>query len=171
MLTDAGLSHKSRNTAGHQWLKPIILASWEAEIKRIMVQDQPANSSWDSISENNQSKKNGIGMCLKQSSICFVSVKLWVQTPSQGWRFSSSGNSACLQSWGSEFLSLSLAALGFELRASHLLCRCSASPVLCCVFSKQSLMNYLPELAFNLDPPDLCLLSSWDYRMSQTFLF
>jgi hypothetical protein len=25
-------------------------------------------------------------------------------------------------------------------------------------------MNYLPRLALNLDPPDLCLLSSWDYR-------
>jgi hypothetical protein len=24
-------------------------------------------------------------------------------------------------------------------------------------------MNYLPELASNHDPPDLCLLSSWDY--------
>jgi hypothetical protein len=25
-------------------------------------------------------------------------------------------------------------------------------------------MNYLPGLALNSDPPDLCLLSSWDYR-------
>jgi hypothetical protein len=25
-------------------------------------------------------------------------------------------------------------------------------------------MNYLPGLASNCDPPDLCLLSSWDYR-------
>jgi hypothetical protein len=24
--------------------------------------------------------------------------------------------------------------------------------------------NYLPRLALNWDPPDLCLLSSWDYR-------
>jgi hypothetical protein len=24
--------------------------------------------------------------------------------------------------------------------------------------------NYLPRLALNLDPPDLCLLSSYDYR-------
>jgi hypothetical protein len=24
--------------------------------------------------------------------------------------------------------------------------------------------NYLPELASNRDPPDFCLLSSWDYR-------
>jgi hypothetical protein len=25
-------------------------------------------------------------------------------------------------------------------------------------------LNYLPGLASNCDPPDLCLLSSWDYR-------
>jgi hypothetical protein len=25
-------------------------------------------------------------------------------------------------------------------------------------------MNYLPRLDSNRDPPDLCLLSSWDYR-------
>jgi hypothetical protein len=25
-------------------------------------------------------------------------------------------------------------------------------------------MNYFPGLASNCDPPDLCLLSSWDYR-------
>jgi hypothetical protein len=27
------------------------------------------------------------------------------------------------------------------------------------------LTNYLPELALNCNPPDLCLLSSWDYRL------
>jgi hypothetical protein len=30
-----------RKTAGHWWLTPIILASWEAEIGKIMVQGQP----------------------------------------------------------------------------------------------------------------------------------
>jgi hypothetical protein len=27
--------------AGHQWLTPIIVASWEAEIRRIVVRSQP----------------------------------------------------------------------------------------------------------------------------------
>jgi hypothetical protein len=31
---------------------------------------------------------------------------------------------------------------------------------LCWIFLKQGLTNYLPRLASNLDPPDLCLLSS-----------
>jgi hypothetical protein len=31
-------------------------------------------------------------------------------------------------------------------------------------FSRWGLTNYLPGLALNHDPPDLCLLSSWDYR-------
>jgi hypothetical protein len=31
-------------------------------------------------------------------------------------------------------------------------------------FLKMGLMNYLPRLDSNLDPPDLCLLSSYDYR-------
>jgi hypothetical protein len=31
-------------------------------------------------------------------------------------------------------------------------------------FSRQGLTNYLPGLALNHDPHDLCLLSSWDYR-------
>jgi hypothetical protein len=30
-------------------------------------------------------------------------------------------------------------------------------------FLRWSLMNYLPELAWNHDPPDLSLLSSYDY--------
>jgi hypothetical protein len=31
-------------------------------------------------------------------------------------------------------------------------------------FLRQGLMNYLPGLALNCDPPDLCLLSRWDNR-------
>jgi hypothetical protein len=52
--------------------------------------------------------------------------------------------------------------LGFELRPytlSH-----STSPFFVKGFLRSGLANYLPGLALNLDPPDLCLLSSWDYR-------
>jgi hypothetical protein len=57
---------------------------------------------------------------------------------------------------------LVFAVLGFELKVhplSH-----STSLFLCWVFSRKSLVNYLPRLALNLNPPDLCLLNSWDYR-------
>jgi hypothetical protein len=33
-------------------------------------------------------------------------------------------------------------------------------PFLCWVFLRQGLVNYLPVLVWNHDPPDLCLLSS-----------
>jgi hypothetical protein len=52
--------------------------------------------------------------------------------------------------------------LGLELRPftlSH-----STSPIFCDRFFRDSLMNYLPGLASNCNAPDLCLLSSWDYR-------
>jgi hypothetical protein len=52
--------------------------------------------------------------------------------------------------------------LGLELRAftlSH-----STSPVFVKGFLRWGLLNYLPGLALYSDPPDLCLLSSQDYR-------
>jgi hypothetical protein len=49
-------------------------------------------------------------------------------------------------------------ALGFELRVYTL--SCSTSLFLCWVFFRQGLANYLPRLASNRDPPDLCLLNS-----------
>jgi hypothetical protein len=55
-----------------------------------------------------------------------------------------------------------LVVLGLELRTftlSH-----STSPIFVKGFSRQGLANYLLRLASNCDPPDLCLLSSWDYR-------
>jgi hypothetical protein len=49
------LTLKNKNLAGCWWLKPIILATQEEEIRRIMVQSQPwANSSQDPISKNPQ---------------------------------------------------------------------------------------------------------------------
>jgi hypothetical protein len=34
-------SFKIQQLAWHQWLKPIILATWEAEIRRITIRSQP----------------------------------------------------------------------------------------------------------------------------------
>jgi hypothetical protein len=39
-----------------------------------------------------------------------------------------------------------------------------ASPFFVKAFSRQGLENYLPQLASNSDPSDLCLLSNYDYK-------
>jgi hypothetical protein len=52
--------------------------------------------------------------------------------------------------------------MGLKLRAftlSH-----STNPIFVKGFSRYGFMNYLPWLAWNRDPPDLCHLSSSDYR-------
>jgi hypothetical protein len=49
-----------QNAARCWWLTPIILATQEAEIRRIVVQSQPqANSSQDPISKKSLHKKAG----------------------------------------------------------------------------------------------------------------
>jgi hypothetical protein len=52
------------------------------------------------------------------------------------------------------------AVLGLELRAYALSHSTSPPPF----FSRYVPENYLPGLALNCDPPDLCFLSSYDYR-------
>jgi hypothetical protein len=41
-----------------QWLTPIIPATWEAEIGKILVQDWPQTKTQDLISKNNVKKNN-----------------------------------------------------------------------------------------------------------------
>jgi hypothetical protein len=54
---------------------PTILATWEAEIARIVVQDQPTQIVYKTLSPNHHSKKWTSGM-LKRQSTCFASTKL-----------------------------------------------------------------------------------------------
>jgi hypothetical protein len=71
----------------------------------------------------------------------------------------------CVCGW-SHPVFFSLMVLGFERRAFTLARKAfyhlsySTSPFLCWVFLRYSLKNYLPRLASNPNPPDLCLLSS-----------
>jgi hypothetical protein len=49
---------KTRCLAGHRWFMPVILATQETEIRRIMVQGQPGqNSSWDPYLDKTHHKK------------------------------------------------------------------------------------------------------------------
>jgi hypothetical protein len=46
--------------AGYQWLMPLILATWDAEIRRPWVQGQPGSKNlWDPLHLNG--KKLGVG--------------------------------------------------------------------------------------------------------------
>jgi hypothetical protein len=46
--------------AGGQWLKPIIPATWEAEIGRIKVQGQPGQMVLETPPSPKQPEKNGL---------------------------------------------------------------------------------------------------------------
>jgi hypothetical protein len=53
--------------------------------------------------------------------------------------------------------------LEFELRA-YTLSHSSSLIFVMGIFQDRVLQTIYRELALNLDPPDLCLLNSWDYR-------
>jgi hypothetical protein len=54
---------------------------------------------------------------------------------------------------------------GFVLAKQMLYCLShSSSPFFSGYFGDKGLEDYLPRLVLNLDPPDLSLLSTWDYR-------
>jgi hypothetical protein len=51
-------------SAGHLWLTPVILAIWEAEIRRITVRSQPGQTVHEILSQKAHHKK-GLMECLK----------------------------------------------------------------------------------------------------------
>jgi hypothetical protein len=57
LWTTETASSKARLQAGHQWLKPIILATQEAEIRRITVQSQPGKIVCETLSQKIHHKK------------------------------------------------------------------------------------------------------------------
>jgi hypothetical protein len=50
--------------AGHQWLTPIILATWEAETRRVAIQGQPGQIVCKNLSPK-QPEQNGLEVWLK----------------------------------------------------------------------------------------------------------
>jgi hypothetical protein len=68
--------------------------------------------------------------------------------------------------WGF-FLFFVFAVLGFELRA-YTLRHSTSLFVYVMGFFKVGSCELFAQLALNHDPPDLCLLSSWDYRYAQS---
>jgi hypothetical protein len=58
-------SFKKQTWAGHQWLTPIILATQEAEIRRITVQSQPGQIVLKTLSQKNLYKKKGLAEWVK----------------------------------------------------------------------------------------------------------
>jgi hypothetical protein len=58
----SGKSTRILNLAGCWWLTPVILATQEAEIRRIEVQNDPSQTVHETISQKNPSQKRAGGV-------------------------------------------------------------------------------------------------------------
>jgi hypothetical protein len=50
---------KKRSGAGHWWFTPVILATWEAEIRNITVQSQPRHIVQETLSQKIVNTRKG----------------------------------------------------------------------------------------------------------------
>jgi hypothetical protein len=65
-------SIRIQDVAGHLWLiMPIILATWETEIRRIEVRGKPRELVCKILSPK-QPEQNGLGMCVAQVVECLL---------------------------------------------------------------------------------------------------
>jgi hypothetical protein len=53
---------KKKNVARHWWLTPVILATQEEEVRRIVVQSQPGKIVHETISQKNPTQKRAGGV-------------------------------------------------------------------------------------------------------------
>jgi hypothetical protein len=61
-VSDLIVSFKIRIFAGYRWLTSVILATQEAEIRRIMVQSQPGQIVQETLSQKTPSQKRAGGV-------------------------------------------------------------------------------------------------------------
>jgi hypothetical protein len=62
MKMDVKYLFKKMSVAGHWWLTPVILATQEAEIRRIAVHSQPGQIICETLSRKNPSPKRACGV-------------------------------------------------------------------------------------------------------------
>jgi hypothetical protein len=67
--------------AGHQCLKPVVLAIWEAEIRRITVQNQPGKIIHKTLSRKNPPQKRARGVARGIGLSSSPSTKKWEEKP------------------------------------------------------------------------------------------
>jgi hypothetical protein len=60
---------KNKNLAGCWWLRPVILATREAEIRRISVRSQPGHIVFETLSRKKTSQKTGLVEWLKVKAL------------------------------------------------------------------------------------------------------